>query len=445
MNIQITQFVSMANFALGLLSQRGFVFHLPTRRIFKFSLFIGFIIYQPIWAGPNSTEPTVLHKDAMMSVPASAPSQVSLGRVLFPHLHAASTYAYTSGRGRDVGEREVGHHDPEVEGWNFRNFEAGASLRFGEHLEAFGTGVWVVDGESHDVAGTVEECFAKLKNGPDWLEGLELRGGLYFNRFGFQNSLHPHGFDWSDQFLINGRFLGDDGLISTGGELTWRLPTDWTSALSVSFGRTPTGEGHGHEHEDEMTGSGPRFDSDGGVIAAEQPQITANWINAYDFNDFHQYRFTAAGAWGENEFGTTTHIYDLGAEYQWRANGYESGGSYFRWRTEAMLRRFEAVAQAESDDASQRAMQTETGLSTTLLYGWEGGMEAQVRYEAVTGLQDLGLDKRQRGSAGLTYWIGGQRRAYLRAQYNHDWSADHGTEHTVLFQFGLNWGGAEVR
>ncbi|RBP48026.1 hypothetical protein DES53_101826 [Roseimicrobium gellanilyticum] len=382
---------------------------------------------------------------------------VSLGGVLFPHLHFQSVYGGTTAD--DVEHFGAGHHDPVSDGWTIQGFEFGASLRPTEWFEAYGTYHLFQDALTHDWDGEFEEWFGKIKNIPG---GFEVRGGRYLNRFGFHNQTHTHGWDFVDNNLVNGRFLGDDGLYTIGGEVTWTLPVSWTSLISVSVGVVPEHEHHheGHEHEETS------FEAEGALF--NDTVVVANWTNNWDYNDFHQFRFGASGAWGDNEFSKTSQVYGLHVEYQWRENGYEAGGSYFRWRTEGLLRHFDASAEHhheheeeheeehhdhaeheehehEEEHHTESGSFTEFGIYSALAYGLDNGLEFGLRSEYVEGVADAGLDERFRVSPSVTYYINPQRTLYLRTQYNYDHSSDFGDEHSVWAQFGFNWGGPEVR
>lgn len=374
----------------------------------------------------------------------------TLGGVLFPHVHFQSAYGSTTAD--DVDHFGAGHHDPVSDGWTIQGFEFGASLRPVEWFEAFGTYHLFQDAASNEWDGEFEEWFGKIKDIPG---GFELRGGRYLNRFGLQNHVHLHGWDFVDNTLVNGRFLGDDGLYTIGGELSWTLPVAWTSVLSVSVGVAPEHEheeGHGHEEEHEAA-----FEGEGALFT--DTFVTANWTNNWDYNDFHQFRFGASGAWGDNEFGKTSQVYGVHLEYVWRQNGYEAGGSYFRWRNEAMLRAFDAVGAEHHEEEgeehehgheeehghAQSGSFDEFGAYSSLAYGLECGLEFGLRGEFVGGVAEAGLDERFRISPVVTYYLNQARTLYLRGQYNFDHSSEHGDESSVWLQVGFNWGAREVR
>ena len=402
----------------------------------------------PSWAeGPNSDSPAAASATDWLTGDG-----VSLGGVLFPHFHFHSAFGSVSGDELP----EVGHHDPRMDGWTIQGFEFGLSARVNEYLEGYGTYHLFYDRESGQWDDHFEEWFAKIKGLPG---GFELRGGRYLNRFGFHNSTHLHGWDFADTNLVNGRFLGDDGLYAIGGEASWKLPVKWTSMLSVSVGVPPDREEHEHAEEE---GGEPDFEAAGAVF--DDIFVVANWTNGFDYNDFHQFRGGLSGAWGENLWGRTSQVYGAHFEYQWRQNGYEPGGRYLRWRTEAMIRSFDALMghlpgeEGEPDEehgeehhdddheAHPRGGSLDDfGISTSLIHGLGNGFELGLRGDFVSGLSRAGLDKRFRISPAVTYYFNESRSVFLRAQYNWDHSSDFGSAHGVWGQIGINWGGPEVR
>lgn len=388
---------------------------------------------------------------------------VSLGGVLFPHIHFNSVYGGTTADELP----EIGHHDPREDGWTIQGFEFGSSLRWSDWFEGYGNLHLNYDNEAEEWNHEFEEWFGKIKNLPG---GFELRGGRYLNRFGFQNSTHLHGWDFVDSSLVNGRFLGDDGLYTIGGEVSWKLPVPWTSELDVSVGVVPDREGHEHSEEKKEH----LYEAEGALF--DDTIVTANWTNQFDYNDFHQLRAGLSGAWGDNVWGRTNQVYGVHFQYEWRENGYEAGGRYFRWRTELMLRKFGAVSghlpgeeeeaheheaeehahhedehdhkhaeEEEHEEEVRRAELDEMGLYTALTYGFDNGLEFGLRGEYVGGIADAGLDERYRLSPAITYYLNRSRTFYVRTQYNYDHSNDFGSEHSVWAQFGINWGGPHVR
>ena len=412
-------------------------------------------LYSPLLGGDPSSQAADHDHDHDSQAVASKKTDwltgqgVSLGDVLSPHLHFQSVYGGTTAD--DVEHFGSGHHDPVSDGWTIQGFEFGASLRPNDWFEGFATYHLFQDAGTREWDGEFEEWFGKIKNLPG---GLELRGGRYLNRFGLQNHTHLHGWDYVDNNLVNGRFLGDDGMYTIGGELSWTLPVSWTSLLTVSVGVAPEHE-HEHGHGGEEHADEALFETEGALFS--DTFVVANWTNNWDYNDFHQFRFGASGAWGDNEFGRTTQVYGAHLEYLWRQNGYETGGNYFRWRTEAMIRAFEAVSGHEHEHAAHEEAEQEEhadaasgsfdefGMYSAVAYGLDCGLEFGLRGEFVSGVPQADLDERYRISPVVTYYLNRARTLYVRGQYNFDHSNEFGDENSVWVQVGFNWGGGEVR
>ncbi|MDA0812954.1 MAG: hypothetical protein O3C21_11285 [Verrucomicrobia bacterium] len=408
-------------------------------------------------AGENATERLDINEP---TVPAASTDLwtgegVSLGGILFPHVHLNSAFG-TSTSDDIVDQVAIGHHDPNREGFTMQNLELGTSLRLGEYLEGFATYAAVVDLDD-EWSGGWEEAFLKVKSLPG---GFELRGGRYFNRFGFYNAVHPHGYFFVDKDLLEGRILGEDSLATEGGEITWRLPTPFTSALSYSFG-TAVVEGHGDEHEKEEE---PPFEAEGAAFSNDLHNL--HWLAKWDYNDFHQFSGHLSAAWGDNAFARDTSAYTVGVEYLWRENGYEPGGRHLRWRTAAMMRDINAISghlpgeeeeeeelheeedehheeDEHEEEEARSASLSEWGLSSSLHYGWNDSLETGLGVAWVEGIAPAGLDERLRLSPVMTFRP--TRNTNLKLQYNFDRLSGNQDEHSVWLGFGFNWGGGEVR
>ena len=385
---------------------------------------------------------------------------VNLGGIFFPHVHIDTALGKSTA---EPGDLQLGHHDPNINGFTWQNVELGVSGRFNEFFEGFATYAGNVDSEGH-WEGIYEEWFLKLqKLNLGSLGEFEVRGGRIYNRFGIQNTYHPHGFDWADQYLVNGRILGEDSLTIIGTDITWKLPLPWTSQIDVAIGVAP--EPHGHHHHGSREIEQQVFEAEG--AAFDDVMTVANWTNIYNYNDFHQFRAGSSGAWGDNQYGLGTEIYGAHVEYQWRENGFAPGGKYLRWRTEAMWRdwsadssRFAGHEEEEEhgheegehheedehhEDAPRRDSFGEFGVYSSVLYGFNPRLEVGLRAEYVAGDLAAGLDDRFRMGPGVTFYVNEARTFKFRTQYNYDLSQEFGTDHSVWGQFSITWGGPEVR
>ncbi|WP_411826154.1 hypothetical protein [Luteolibacter sp. AS25] len=385
----------------------------------------------------------------------------SLGGVIFPHLHVFSAYGFSSA---EDGDLAVNDHDPQRD-VTLQGLETGASLRAGM-LQGFVTGSGITDSEG-DFSFTLEEAFLKLVDLP---MGFELRGGQYLNRFGFQNSVHNHGWSNIDQNLVNGRFLNEGEMITRGVEISWNVPIAamQSSLISLSVGRAET---HAHSHGEEEHEDESEFEAEGANFS--DTAVTASWINQYDIDDMNRVTGVVSAAWGDNEYGRTSQVYGIGVEYLWRENGYGVGGNSIRWRNEMMYRQFGAISghlpgeeeddhdheeedhddhdeedhddEDHDDEASRRDSFSEFGFYSSLTYGIDDSVDLGLRAGWVSGISDVGLDSRFRLSPSVSWYVNESRTVQTRLQYNWDQSNDFGDEHSVWFQVGFNLGGAEVR
>ncbi len=406
------------------------------------------------------------------------------GGLIRPNVNVVSAFGGTTAE--DQADLALGHHDPQRDA-TLQALEGSLSLRAGM-LQGFAVYSAYSDAEG-DLDGELEEAFLKLVDLPF---GLELRGGKFLNRFGFQNAVHNHGWFYVDQNLINGRFLNEGELTTLGGDVTLNIPVPWgPTALTMAYGGLPS---HSHEDHDHGHGDEAEFEAEGANF--NNWVASANLVSRFDYNDFHQLTGIGSGAWGENEFGRTTQVYGLGFQYQWRENGYEPGGRYLRWRSEAMLRdaqvmsglhghdhdehghddhgdhddhgedhhdedhydedhhgeehhdehdHHEEEGEHHEDEGIRRDSFDEFGFYTMIGYGWNDSLETSLRGEWVSGVDAMGLDDRWRISPAMTYFLNDSRTSHFRLQYNYDISDSFGDEHSVWAQFQWTFGGAEVR
>lgn len=415
---------------------------------------------------------------------------VGIGGVLFPSLNL--TTAFGTSTADDPADLAVGHHDPDREGWTIQNVEFSLEARLGEHVHAFVLYAAKVDLDDH-WDDHFEEYYLTIEKLPG---DLRLRAGRFYTVFGFQNNRHPHEFDWADQYLMNGRFMGDDALTVYGGEfslpLPWSLPAGWSDRLTVSMGAVPDAEEHEHAHGHREGAEEPEFEPEGALLQDWLANI--DYTARYDYSENHRFTAGVSVAFGENNFERNTQLYGLHVEYRWSENGPDEEGRWFAWRTEFALRHFgarsstdethlhaeeehlhasaeeeaheeeihEEEAHGEEEEhheaheedheegeeheaepsRSRRRDFTDVGLYTTVMYGWSKRVALQARAEWVSGTDEAGLDERWRLSPGITWRPTERLDLLVRAQYNFDHSSAFGDEHSVWTQFVVGWGGS---
>src|SRR5437773_8963424 len=114
--------------------------------------------------------------------------------------------AYSSAA--DLHNIEVGAHDPQQRGFNARNTELAFDGAVDPYFEGFANIVFKLDNDN-ETQVEVEEAFMQTTNLPF---NLQLKGGQFFAACGRLNPTHPHTWDCGDAPLVNGLFLGPDGL-----------------------------------------------------------------------------------------------------------------------------------------------------------------------------------------------------------------------------------------
>lgn len=387
----------------------------------------------------------------------------TIAGILYPGLHLNGAGGWSTTDPADLAE---GGHDPNRESFSAQAIEPTLSLRT-EYVEGFANYLFFQD-EGGDWDGEWEEGFLKLPKLPF---GFSLRGGQFLNRFGQLNNRHLHAWDFVDSEMVLSRFLGEDGLATRGGELSWELPLGmdpvWTVILTGSYGEARTHD-HAHGHgDDHGHGEEAAFEGEEGVI--EGHFGAARGAVRYRLNDFHQLTGGLSWAGGDNGLGRTTHVAGADFEYLWRENGLEPGGRALRWRNEFLWREVGAASgghgheehgheehghddhgeedhehedEHEHEEGSMRGTFNEAGFYSHLIYTWHPRVDTGLRVGWVEGIDAFGLEDRWRVSPNISLWADDGRRAGLRLQYNYDRIGGE-DEHGVWLQVNINLGSQE--
>lgn len=354
-------------------------------------------------------------------------SDISLGGIFFPSMHLSAALGTSSGEPEALA---AGHHDPNRKGITVQNVEFEMRMRAGKHVEGFIAYAAVLDQDDH-WQGSVEEAFGRVKDLPG---GFELRGGRYYNRFGFYNTLHPHSYQFVNRDLLEARMLGEDAVTTEGAEVVWNIPgnTQCSGSLSLSYGRVFL-----EVEEEKEEGAGPLFSPEGALFS--DWLFSADARVSYRHNDFHQWTGLASFMTGDNAYGRNTAAVAVGLEYLWSENGYEKGGRSFRWRTEVIHRQAGAVSTAEAGEPILRRSLHESGISTAGLYGFNEKFHAGMGIAFVEGIGAAGLSERWRLSPMVQWNLA--KNVNLRLQYDHDRIRDFGSEDSIWLQANISWGG----
>ena len=356
----------------------------------------------------------------------------SLGGWLYPEVNFQSAFGTSSA---DEGALAVGHHDPDRNGFTIQNVELSLTGKFGPNVTAFATYAAKVDLDDH-WADEIEEYYMIFKELP---LNAQFKGGRFYPHFGYQQTLHPEDFVFADQYLANGRMIGDDSLALFGGELSLplvrNLPGNWRDRLHVAFGAVPEKDEEGEEAESEAL-----FPSEGALF--HDWAATADYTVTYTPKSDTRYELGASGAWGHNNAGRQTQLYGVHAEYLWQPEGVmkfnsrSNTGEYVRWRTELFLRQY-----GSTNEAGGHRDFTDFGAYSEVSYGLPGGaLQAHLRGEYVSGSDATALNERWRTSPSITWRPSDQLPILFKLQYNYDHSPAFGDEHSIWAQFSLTWG-----
>jgi hypothetical protein len=386
----------------------------------------------------------------------------------------------------DIGELQTGGHDPKQRGFTVQNIETTFEGMVDPYFRGQANIIFQIDTEGETLV-EAEEAFLETLALP---LNLQVKAGHYLTEFGRLNTVHPHGWDFVDQPLVSGRFLGPDGLRNPGARISWLAPTPFYSELFLgiqnSHGATASSfrsAGHGHEEEEsEELPLGFRHpDNDRGVQGIEDMLFAPRYAMSFDVTDTHTVLIGASALFGPNSSGqsgdTDTQIYGLDFTWKWKPASQEKGFPFVTFQTEAMLRKYElgAFDWNEEGDADGDGMADEGSLSdafgasavlpgetvtdygfySQLTYGFKKGWVAGLRIDYLTGdsgdYEDMGLliadgsgggtpldhdplrIDRWRISPNLTWYP--SEFSKLRLQYNYDDRQGIGVDHSIWLQF----------
>jgi len=326
--------------------------------------------------------------------------------------------AYSSAR--DLDHIEVGDHDPQQRGFNARNIELAFDGAVDPYFEGFANIVFKLDNDNQTEV-EVEEAFMQTTSLP---YNLQLKAGQFFAAFGRLNPTHPHTWDFADTPLVNGLFLGPDGLRGVGAQTSWTLPLPWYSQLIFASqnGRGSTGFSFRNPGDDGMFFD--RVTTDREARGLQDFVWIPRFENSFNLSDTQTVLAGVSGAFGSNETGANsrTQIYGADFLYKWKSSHAEGGFPFVKWQTEIMYRRFQAGHGADDSFPVAETFH-DWGLYSQVLWGFKKGWVAGIRGDYVDMqdskfTDDLDRQSRWRLSANLTWYP--TEFSKIRLQYNQD-------------------------
>src|SRR6266487_3457339 len=326
--------------------------------------------------------------------------------------------AYSSAR--DLDHIEVGDHDPQQRGFNARNTELALDGAVDPYFEGFANIVFKLDNDN-ETEVEVEEAFMQTTSLPF---NLQLKAGQFFAAFGRLNPVHPHAWEFVDTSLVNGLFLGPDGLRGVGAQISWTLPLPWYSQLIFASqnGRGGTGFSFRNPGDDGMFFD--RITTDREARGLQDFVWIPRWENSVDLSPTQVVLAGVSGAFGSNETGANsrTQIYGADFLYKWKSSHAEGGFPFLKSQTEFMYRRFQA-GHGANDSFPVAETFHDWGLYSQVLWGFKKGWVAGIRGDYVDMqdskfTDDLDRQSRWRISANLTWYP--TEFSKIRLQYNQD-------------------------
>ncbi len=115
-----------------------------------------------------------------------------------------------------------GAHDPTKNGFSLQQVELSLNSPVDPFMRFDSNIVFSLFGVE------IEEAYATSTALPLDLQG---RAGQFLTRFGRANTTHPHSWDFVDQPMVLGKFMGGEGNHALGAELSWLAPLPWYTEL----------------------------------------------------------------------------------------------------------------------------------------------------------------------------------------------------------------------
>lgn len=379
----------------------------------------------------------------------ASPISLLRGQRNYLNLSFDGLFAAGGSTADDIPDLQLGAHDPVQRGFTVQNLELVLEGNVDPYFRAQGNfvGHMAPDG---DFEWEVEEAYMETIALP---ANLQLKGGQFLTEFGRMNPTHPHTWSFVDVPLVNGRFLGPEGLGNPGARLSWMFPTPFYSELFLavqnSEGSTAysfRGAGHSHDgHEHDRLFGRER-------IARETHDLgdlllSPRYAFSLDLTESQTLLAGVSAALGPNNTGadTDTQVYGLDWMWKWKSPRHHAGFPFVAWQTELLARRFEAGAFAEDEDGDgvldvdlPRENLWDYGFYSQLLWGFHKGWVAGLRGDWVSGepgafAPDPDRDTRWRISPALTWYP--TEFSKVRLQYNLDDREGIGVDHSVWLQF----------
>ncbi|MBM4066520.1 MAG: hypothetical protein FJ266_12925 [Planctomycetes bacterium] len=376
--------------------------------------------------------------------PAQPITLLSMGKS-YMNISFDGLFAAAGSTAKDLGTLETGGHDPNQRGFTVQNLETTFEGAVDPYFKGQASIVFQIDQDGESFL-EVEEAFLTSMSLP---LNLQAKAGTFFTEFGRLNPFHPHAWDFADQPLVNGRFLGPDGLRGPGARLSWLAPTSNYTELFFTVQDSQGETAYSFRNEEALFG---REAVETSVRSMEDMLYTPRIATSFEVTDETTVLLGASAAFGPNSTGrdTDTLIYGLDMFWKWKSPYAAGGFPFVTWQTEVMGRRFEVGEDADAGLSDEKL--NNWGAYSQICWGFKKRWVAGFRVDYVDGLKEfeehedeeeeeeghhhsegLGFE-RVRFSPNLTFYA--SEFSKIRLQYNFDDILGNDTsEHTVVLQF----------
>jgi hypothetical protein len=369
----------------------------------------------------TSTATTTAENPPITAATSSLTQPITIGGgKTYMNISLDSVFALAYSSAANLNDIEVGDHDPQQRGFNARNTELAFDGAVDPYFQGFANIVFLLDNDNQTEV-ELEEAFLQTTSLP---YNLQLKAGQFFADFGRLNPTHPHTWDFADTPLVNGLFLGPDGLRGVGAQVSWTLPLPWYSQLVFASqnGRGETGFSFRNPGDNGMFFD--RITTDREARGLQDFVWMPRFENSFNLSDTQTVLAGVSGAFGSNETGANsrTQIYGADLLYKWKSSHAEGGFPFVKWQTEFMYRRFQAGHGADDSFPVAETFH-DWGMYSQVLWGFKKGWVAGIRGDYVhmqdsMFTDDLDRQSRWRLSANLTWYP--TEFSKIRLQYNQD-------------------------
>lgn len=322
------------------------------------------------------------------------------------------------------GDFEMGGHDPSQRGFNVQGLETVFDGAVDPYFKGQANFVSQIT-DSGETTFEAEEAWLQTSSLPG---NLQAKGGLFLSPFGHINQQHAHAWDFVNQSIVNGRFLGGDGLRNPGAQLSWLAPLPWFSEITLAIQNGIGGTAYSFRNRGDGDTFMGRPTLDRNLRGFGDLLYVPRWENSFDLTDEQTIVLGTSAALGPNDTGPNarTEIYGTDLIWKWKPSNSSGGFPFVKWQSEAMLRRFEAGAADPLPgvvDPLPDEVFRDWGAYSQVVWGfskgWTAGLRGEYLHMEVSPFStDATRQQRWRISPNLTWYL--SEFSKLRIQWDHD-------------------------